>query len=57
MELLLKERIRTLKAKLNSHYAIRPSHQVNERFVEYIERELETLRFQLKQILAIRVAS
>jgi hypothetical protein len=57
MELLIKEQIRTLKGKLNSHYSTRASHQVNERFVEYIERELETLRFQLKQILAIRIAS
>lgn len=57
MELLIKEHIRTLKAKLNNHYAIRSSHQVNERFVECIERELEQLRLELKQILAIRVAS
>ena len=50
MEMIIKNRIRDLKAKLNLHYAVRTSSQVNTKLVDYIEREIIKLMENLKYL-------
>jgi len=54
---VLLERIKVLKHKLNMHYAIRKSNQVDKKFELYVEQETIRLTLELKQLEVERVAS
>ena len=57
MKELLRERIKVLRHKLNQHYAIRKSYQIDRKFELYVEQETVRLTLELKQLEVQNVAS